>query len=829
MPDNEGLANASSFLFGIEPVRRLADILLLFLEARKGRPALLALLVLFLFSLFSAAVHITSRPFEADVASLLPESLAPELSPLIESKLRQKLSRTETERIAAVLTLSFESDADARAGKSEKTLADAARLWESIVLKNPVLQRAEPAGTGAIPNIPEAAGNFLTQKDKADLEKLLTLPPEAASQALAAKALRTMSGFSTGAANFSIDPFGTLDHWILERLSETPWRRTEMDGRTWLEVKSADPRERSLLLFFSAAPERVSSGKAGLARTFAQADEALKEKFATDGNVRFSSARAGVPLFTDAIASRAKDEVAWIGSVSTIGVVLFAWLLFGRISTLILMAATVGGGFLMSLGLSFAVFGKLSLITFVFGATLIGVSIDYSSHWMTMKRPGESAFDRRHRLIVPLLSAALSSAAAYLVLAFTPLPGLTQMAVLAAAGLIGALLIVLILLPFAERFAPAKDTRLMERLVIALPKIPRLSKEALRRPGVLAVLVFLAGILVFGLSKVHLASGIRDLQGAPKVLIASQLEAQKRLQLPSPAQAFVIEGETLDEAIEREKRVRILIAGTPGLEALLPQGLSLWLPTEAEQNQNRAVVRKAVQLASPVLEELLGAAPRGPGDRAIAPGDILKTSLAPVFDAFILEEPDENNGEKAVLMLTLSGVTPAHLAALKALQVPDGVHFVDITAGMDEGLSLYRDRILMLLAAGLGLLFIALTLRFGRNGWRAVLPTALGIVFSAAVLGLCGIPLTLFASLAMVLLLGLGIDYGIFITGNPSDGRTAAAVLFSGVTTMLSFGLLTFSATPALHVFGLTLFFGQLAVWVATPLLRPAQASGVKS
>ena len=114
-----------------------------------------------------------------------------------------------------------------------------------------------------------------------------------------------------------------------------------------------------------------------------------------------------MPLFTDAIASRAKDEVAWIGSVSTIGVVLLAWLLFGRISTLLLMAATVGGGFLIALGLSFAVFGKLSLITFVFGATLIGVSIDYSSHWMTMKRPGESAFDRRRRLIVPLLSACL--------------------------------------------------------------------------------------------------------------------------------------------------------------------------------------------------------------------------------------------------------------------------------------------------------------------------------------------------------------------------------------------------------------------------------------
>ena len=196
-------------------MRRLADILLLFLEARKGRPALLALLVLFLFSLFTAAAHIASRPFEADVASLLPESLAPELSPQIESKLREKLSRTETERIAAVLTLAFEGDADPRAGKREKTLADAARLWESIVLKNPVLQRAEPAGTGAIPNIPEAAGNFLTQKDRADLEKLIALPPEAASQALAAKAVRTMSGFSstTGFSSDSRKPPGGERKW----------------------------------------------------------------------------------------------------------------------------------------------------------------------------------------------------------------------------------------------------------------------------------------------------------------------------------------------------------------------------------------------------------------------------------------------------------------------------------------------------------------------------------------------------------------------------------------------------------------------------------------
>lgn len=806
-------------------MRRLADILLRLLEARKGRPALLAFVVLFVFSVASIALHVADRPFDSDAASLLPESLAPGLSPEIESKLREKLAHTETGLATALIALTFEREADAQMKAGEEALISAARLWEAEVLKNPALARAEPAGAGAVPEIPEAAGNLLTQKDKADLEKLLRLPSDAAAQALAAKAFGAVQGIRTGAASFSIDPFGTLDNFVLERMSDLPWRRIEDGGRTWLEVKSANPRERAVALFLAADPDRVSSGEAGLSASFAAADAAVRSALAEKkAPLRFASALAGVPVFTDAIASQAKREVAFIGSISTIGVVLFALLLFGRLSTLLLMAATVGAGFAIALGTSFALFGRLSLITFVFGATLVGVSIDYSSHWMAMKRPGESAFARRRRLMIPLLSAALSSAAAYLVLAFTPLPGLTQMAVLAAAGLIGALLAVLIVLPHLEGLAPKADTRLMKFLAKTLPKLPRLTKENIRRPAVLAALALASALLIYGLAEVKFASGIRDLQGAPKALVAAQLEVQKRLRLASPAQAFVIEGNSLDDALGKELLVREALSEAPGLERIAASGLSEWLPNRALQNENRALVRKAVDRASPVIEALLGARPQGPGNASLRLEDLEKTPLARVLGNFILEKPQEDAPGRTVLMLSLSGVAPEDLPALKGLLVPSGARFVDITSGMDQGLSLYRDRILMLLAAGLLLLYGLLALRFGRDAWRAVLPTAFGITAAAALLGILGIPLTLFASLAMVLLLGLGIDYGIFITGNPSDGRTAAAVLFSGVTTMLSFGLLAFSATPALSVFGLTLFAGQLVVWIATPLLRPAVA-----
>ncbi|CCZ18818.1 putative uncharacterized protein [Sutterella wadsworthensis CAG:135] len=203
----------------------------------------------------------------------------------------------------------------------------------------------------------------------------------------------------------------------------------------------------------------------------------------------------------------------------------------------------------------------------------------------------------------------------------------------------------------------------------------------------------------------------------------------------------------------------------------------------------------------------------------MALNDLESTPWRELTHRFVLE----NEPGRAVTVLMLAGVEPKHLPFLtKAAEAVPGAYFVDITRGMSEGLSLYRDLILMVLAAGIVLLWALLALRFGRESWRAVLPSALGILAALAVFGWTGTPVTIFTALGLVLVLGLGVDYGIFLTGSPSDGRTSAAVLFSGVTTLLSFGLLVFSATPALRAFGITVLVGQSIVWAATPLLRPA-------
>ena len=75
------------------------------------------------------------------------------------------------------------------------------------------------------------------------------------------------------------------------------------------------------------------------------------------------------------------------------------------------------------------------------------------------------------------------------------------------------------------------------------------------------------------------------------------------------------------------------------------------------------------------------------------------------------------------------------------------------------------------------------------------------------------------------LLLGIGVDYGIFMQERQpgKDSQHTSAWLATGLSaanTLLSFGLLGLSNTPALQAFGLTMLIGIALVWISVPLCR---------
>jgi len=150
------------------------------------------------------------------------------------------------------------------------------------------------------------------------------------------------------------------------------------------------------------------------------------------------------------------------------------------------------------------------------------------------------------------------------------------------------------------------------------------------------------------------------------------------------------------------------------------------------------------------------------------------------------------------------------------------VRWVDRTSEISELLAHYRSMMGQLLLAGLLAVGVALWWRYRSASWRALLPTVLAMAISLAALGWLGEPFQLFTVLALLLLLGMGVDYGIFLIEHQGDGASWLAISLGAGSTLLAFGLLALSATPALHTFGLTMMFGEILVWLLSPFFRPA-------
>lgn len=787
------------------------------------------------------------NPFDTQLLALLPERLMEELSPELEARVKAKLTTAEADRITALVEVPGNPEAARIARRAYLT-----SLLDSGLF---AIEPVENADVKALA-LENAAGRLITSEDRAFLEN-------ASSAALDERLAATLlNPAGPGILGIARDPLGLYDRWVLEKAATLPVHEVEDSTRNADDTDGTAPktdadrvfalrgRNDALVVTLRVLSGAAETGEGRVGRALQEARRSAQNALrgsedSTSGADAAASAlridAAGVPLFTDAAATRARDELGRIGAFSTAGVLLFALAFFGRIATLVLLAGSVAAGFAAGLGAALGLFDSLALVTFVFGATLIGVAVDYGAHWFAFASSIPDPIARRRALAPGLLTAALSSALAYGVLIATPLPGLRQMGLLAAGGLLTTLAVVLFWLPYADRWAPRRDTRLVRFLETRLPRLPRW--DELPRLGQAALALGAVAFLAVGAARIEWASGIRDLQFVPAGLAEAQTRLSTALRLPSPAQVFVVSGATEDAVLAAEERLLTALRADPTLD-IQPLAMADYVPSAARQAEDARLVREALRRITPRMTDVLGAGPQLPDPSPEAPRVTADAVLATPFGAALghlrlTSEADVAAGvEKTVAHLVmLSGVRAEHLEKLRALESvaradgPDAsatsdiatrVRFVNLTGDMETILTRYRNRVLESALAGFGLLALVALRIFGlHNAWRALLPALFGMLGALAAFGWAGIPVTLFTTLAIVLVLGLGVDYGIFLTRSPTDGRTAAAVLFSGVTTLLSFGLLAASETPALAAFGWTVVYGLCLVWTVAQLVRP--------
>ena len=153
----------------------------------------------------------------------------------------------------------------------------------------------------------------------------------------------------------------------------------------------------------------------------------------------------------------------------------------------------------------------------------------------------------------------------------------------------------------------------------------------------------------------------------------------------------------------------------------------------------------------------------------------------------------------------------------------EGAHYIDQQEIVTELYQGYRRSTLRMVGLASAVVFVVLQLRYRslRRGLLAFLPSVLVALTTLGLFGILGIPVNVIAAVSLVVVLGMGVDYGIFSVDaarRPERlGATMSSLLVSCLTTIFVFGTLALSSHPALRAIGLTTASGILLALVISP------------
>lgn len=483
---------------------------------------------------------------------------------------------------------------------------------------------------------------------------------------------------------------------------------------------------------------------------------------------------------------------------------------------------------------------RISAMSLGFGIVLLGSGADYAIHLYLGARM------EKGRAVVPrglrrsLLFASLTTFAVFIALLFSHVPSHRQMATLAILGMAFALLLAVRLVPPLGAYQKAEPAALaaVRRLIV----VPGRGWALLLLAGWLALLA--AGVV--GWSKLHYNGDLKTMDTP-----TAEVKADEREFLATWSrggeQAFVVAAAASPEAaLDLNDRVFARLAAAGRLAGV--QSLAPVLPGPERQARNGAAWRQfwAARLPElrPELERAATAQGFAPGAFAtflagVATAEVPTLSVPQLtegplrpFLAALFRQVEGGSGTPTYLATTLVPDRPETAAVLEELGRVPGVRVLSNTRWRQQVDGLMRSDILRITAgASLAVLLICyLAFRNLRDLLATLAPVLSAQAAMAVFAGLTGGELNLMHLLMGTMVIGMSVDYGIFIVTACRDGlspHTFLAISLCALSTLSGFGVLAFAVHPALQALGMTVLIGIGAAWPTALWISPLLA-GVK-
>lgn len=481
-----------------------------------------------------------------------------------------------------------------------------------------------------------------------------------------------------------------------------------------------------------------------------------------------------------------------------------------------------------------AVFQTVSGITIGFGAVLLGVTVDFTLHVYFALRGSSQPLQQLRCLTSPLLGSALTSFMAFSILLLSALPGQRQLAVFSMVAIALALLLALVVMPHlcGAGVDPYNSNSAVSTQAVASPSIGRL--------WVVVWLVVMLGC-ISALPRLHFDGAMRSLSVAtPDLRNSEELLQRVWGDMRTSALLFATAATFEQALVVNDTIAQTVHASAHGTNLV---SLAAILPSLENQRHSRTLWRQFWDKHSAQLMERLNSsgANYGFSAQAFTPFNQWVHGTVPAIDWAMWQQMGletllnglivgsvnsdnmlngDSHGVALISLINEADLTPQLHESISAIDgavvVAQGIFGRQLSAELAADFSKFIS-----VAFAVVLLVLILWYRSWCHVVLALLPVISGLLFMFGTMGWMGLSFNLFNVIAAILIIGLGVDYGIFILslcGGNGCQQSRRAVLVSALTTLAGFGALVLANHPAMYSIGVTVLLG-ISGAVATALL----------
>ncbi len=594
----------------------------------------------------------------------------------------------------------------------------------------------------------------------------------------------------------------------------------------------------------------------------------LEQLISTDNNLTYIL--TGAPVFALESKKAIRTQIQFISVIASVTLMAFLFWFFRSIKILILIGLPLGFAILTGMSTVILFDGFIHGITIAFGITIIGIAVDYPvhlySHILLSQSSAENASSANIKQsqaaimqsVWPLLRLGLvTTLIGFSAITLSDFSGLRQLGLFAMSGLLAAAGVTRFLLPQisiyentlsdnADKDISASKNLSSFKILLFLIKAP-LPKWTVS----LSIILPFIALIYIGTQQSHLwQNDLSAMSPIPAKQKQLDFELRRSMGLPELRYALILQSSSIEDILQQSELLKA------PLNKLKRQGfISAYdmanhylpsikfqtmqqekLPEESELKQRLEKVLKSSPLSAAAFSPFIASVTQSKQMQMLSIQSLLNKPHKSDFISDKIKILLYAEGKQWIAIIPLQGVKKGIPIQSLNQQVDFSVRLLDLKTQTETILSNYRNNTLLWFLFGSLLIFAVLFFQIplqplSQNNsaknplykrvskfFLVAWPFTGAVILTFATLLLMGYSLSVFHLVTLLLVIGLGIDYSIFmlIPVQGSNKKTNfpevahVSVIICLISTLIMFGALSLSDLPVLKAIGLTASLGAL-------------------